>query len=52
MEHLIQLCLDVYCEYDYATPTGVSVAVTNHLFSLIESGEKVNFMSLTEDDIP
>ena len=51
MEHLIQLCLDVYCDYDYATPTGIGVLVANHFYTLIESGDTIDFMSITEEDI-
>lgn len=51
MEHLIQLCLDVYCDYDYATPTGIGVSVANHFYTLIESGDTIDIMSITEKDI-
>lgn len=51
MEHLIQICLDVYCDYDYSTPTGIGVSVANHFYTLIESGDTIDFMSITEEDI-
>lgn len=51
MEHLIELCLDIYSDYDYSTPTGIGVSVANHFYALIESGDTIDFMSITEEDI-